>query len=61
MLRLGIVIDEGTSLLKHIQTMSKRPEKANEFTTGQKLALAAGIAEAVAGFFQAKESPGDAS
>lgn len=29
--------------------------KANEFTTGEKLALAAGVADAVAAFFQAKE------
>ena len=35
--------------------MSKLPEKASDFTTGQKLTLAAGIIDAVASFFAAKE------
>jgi hypothetical protein len=42
-------------LLKHIQPMTKTPGKADDFTTGEKLALAAGIADAVAAFFEDKE------
>jgi len=54
MLRLVAITLEGNGILKHIQFMSRLPEKANEFTTGEKLALAAGIADAVAAFFETK-------
>ena len=43
--------------MKHFNVMSKLPEKANEFTTGQKLTLAAGIVDAIAGFLAVKENP----
>ena len=43
--------------MKHFTLMSKLPEKANEFTTGQKLTLAAGIVDAIAGFLAVKENP----
>jgi len=35
--------------------MSRSPQKADDFTTGQKLTLAAGIANALASFFADKE------
>ena len=41
--------------MKHIQMLSRLPEKADDFTTGQKIALAAGISDALAGFFSTKE------
>ncbi len=41
--------------MKHIHVMSKSPQKAGDFTTGQKLTLAAGIVDALASFFAAKE------
>ena len=41
--------------MKHIQIVSRVPEKADDFTTGQKLALAAGISDAIAAFFTTKE------
>ncbi len=41
--------------MKHICIMSRHPEKAGDFTTGQKLTLAAGIVDAMASFFAAKE------
>lgn len=41
--------------MKHLYVLTKLPEKADDFTTGQKLTLAAGILDAVAGFFAAKE------
>jgi hypothetical protein len=44
--------------VKHIQAMSKLPEKADDFTTGQKLTLAAGIVNAIAVFLEDKESGG---
>lgn len=40
--------------MKHIQAMSRLPEKADDFTTGEKLAVAAGIADALAAFFESK-------
>lgn len=43
--------------VKHIHAMSKLPEKADDFTTGQKLTLAAGIVDAIAGFLAVKEDP----
>jgi hypothetical protein len=43
--------------VKHITVMSKLPQKADDFTTGQKLTLAAGIFDAVAGFLAVKENP----
>ena len=44
--------------VKHIHAMSKVPEKADDFTTGQKLTLAAGIVDAVASFLGTKEVAG---
>jgi hypothetical protein len=41
--------------VKHIQIMSKSPQKADDFTTGQKLTLAAGVVNALASFFADKE------
>lgn len=41
--------------MKHIHTLSKLPQKAGDFTTGQKLTLAAGVVDALAGFFADKE------
>ena len=41
--------------VKHVSSMTRLPEKATDFTTGQKLALAAGIFDAVANFTAAKE------
>lgn len=42
--------------MKHIYSMSKLPQKAGDFTTGQKLTLAAGVVDALAGFFADKEA-----
>lgn len=42
--------------MKHLYVMSRSPEKASDFTTGQKLTLAAGVIDAVASFFDAKEA-----
>lgn len=44
--------------MKHIQAMTKLPEKADDFTTGQKLTLAAGIVNAIAAFLEDKETGG---
>lgn len=41
--------------MKHLQIVSRQPMKAEDFTTGQKLTLAAGIADALASFFADKE------
>jgi len=35
--------------------MSKLPERADDFSTGEKLALAAGITDAIAAFLESKE------
>jgi hypothetical protein len=44
--------------LKHLNLVTRRPQQAsNEFTTGQKLTLFAGIAQAVSTFYAAKENP----
>ncbi|MBX3179898.1 MAG: hypothetical protein KF886_21310 [Candidatus Hydrogenedentes bacterium] len=48
-------------MLKHLQNLSRLPEKADGFTTGEKLALAAGIADAIAAFFETKEGAGSGS
>ena len=42
--------------MKHLQMVSRQPVKAEDFTTGQKLTLAAGIIDALASFFAAKET-----
>lgn len=42
--------------MKHIRIMSRLPQKADDFTTGQKLTLAAGIVDALASFFADKEA-----
>lgn len=42
--------------MKHVHTMTRLPEKAGDFTTGQKLTLAAGITDALAAFFKLKEA-----
>lgn len=58
MLSLPIDVDIiKETLVKHIHAMTKRPEKADDFTTGQKLTLAAGIVDAIAGFLAVKENP----
>ena len=44
--------------VKHIQAISRLPEKADDFTTGQKLTLAAGIVNAIAVFLEGKETSG---
>lgn len=44
--------------MKHVHTVSKIPRQAGEFTTGQKLTLAAGIFDAIAGFLDGKETTG---
>lgn len=44
--------------MKHIHTLSKIPRQAGEFTTGQKLTLAAGIFDAIASFLDDKETTG---
>ena len=44
--------------MKHIQLLSRLPRRAGEFTTGQKLTLAAGIFDAIAAFFDDKEVAG---
>ncbi|MBL7649716.1 MAG: hypothetical protein JNK74_26370 [Candidatus Hydrogenedentes bacterium] len=44
--------------MKHIQSVSRIPGRAGEFTTGQKLTLAAGIFDAIAAFFDGKETTG---
>lgn len=44
--------------VKHLKAMSKLPDKADDFTTGQKLTLAAGIVDAVASFLGTKEDTG---
>ncbi len=44
--------------MRHLRILSRQPEKGEEFTTGQKLTLAAGIIDAVAGFFALKEDTG---
>ena len=44
--------------MKHILTRSRIPQQAGEFTTGQKLTLAAGIFDAFASFVDGKELTG---
>jgi len=44
--------------VKHIHVMTKLPEIAGDFTTGQKLTLAAGIVDAIASFLATKETSG---
>lgn len=41
--------------MKHVCRVTRLPEKATDFTPGQKLTLAAGIFDAVANFTGAKE------
>lgn len=47
--------------MKHVHLMTRSPDKAGDFTTGQKLTLAAGITDALASFFAAKEAAGGSS
>ena len=42
--------------LKHVNVMTRKPSQADDFTTGQKLSLAAGITSAVSSFYSAKEN-----
>lgn len=44
--------------MKHLHVISRHPVRAAEFTLGQKLTLAAGIFDAVAGFLGEKEGSG---
>lgn len=44
--------------MKHLHVISKPPGRAAEFTLGQKLTLAAGIFNAIAGFLGEKEGSG---
>jgi len=41
--------------LKHLKLLTQKPPCADGFTTGQKLTLAAGIADALSRFYAAKE------
>ena len=43
--------------MKHINLLTRAPHRADEFTTGQKLALASGIAGALSNFYVTKETP----
>jgi len=43
--------------LKHLHLLTRAPHRADEFTTGQKLALASGIAGALSNFYTTKETP----
>jgi hypothetical protein len=43
--------------LKHMILLSRKPQQADDFTTGQKLALFSGISNALANFYTAKETP----
>lgn len=45
-------------LLKHLHLLTRTPHRADEFTTGQKLALASGIAGALSNFYATKEDTG---
>ncbi|MCF6285639.1 MAG: hypothetical protein L3K26_10665 [Candidatus Hydrogenedentes bacterium] len=43
--------------MKHLNLLARKPNRAEDFSTGQKLALAAGISEALSSFYAAKETP----
>ena len=45
--------------MKHVNLLSKLPLRADDFTTGQKLTLAAGISEALSSFYAAKAAAAD--
>lgn len=44
--------------MKHLHLLTRAPHRADEFTTGQKLALASGIAGALSNFYATKEDTG---
>lgn len=43
--------------MKHLILMSQTPQRAEDFTTGQKLTLIAGISDALSTFYLVKETP----